>query len=62
MDEDYEEWSLSELRERVKLVQELDCLADDLVSQAIRMANEYDVVEEEYFVPQTRHLFVAKET
>lgn len=62
MDEDYEEWSLSELRERVKLVQELDSLADDLVSQAIRMANEYDVVEEEYFVPQTRHVLVAKET
>ena len=61
MDEDYEEWSLSELRERVKLVQELDSLADDLVSQAIRMANEYDVVEEEYFVPQTRHVLVAKE-
>ena len=62
MDEDYEELSLSELRERVKLVQELDSLADDLVSQAIRMANEYDVVEEEYFVPQTRHVLVAKET
>lgn len=62
MDEDYEEWSLSELRERVKLVQELDSLADDLASQAIRMANEYDVVEEEYFVPQTRHVLVAKET
>ena len=62
MDEDYEEWSLSELRERVKLVQELDSLADDLVSQAIRMANEYDVGEVEYFVPQTRHVLVAKET
>lgn len=62
MDEDYEEWSLSELRERVKLVQELDSLADDLVSQAIRMASKYDVVEEEYFVPQTRHVLVAKET
>ena len=62
IDEDYEEWSLSELRERVKLVQELDSLADDLVSQAIRMANEYDVVEEEYFVPQTRHVLVARET
>ena len=62
MDEDYEDWSLSELRDRVKLVQELDSLADDLVSQAIRMANEYDVVEEEYFVPQTRHVLVATET
>lgn len=60
MDEDYEEWSLSELRERVKLVQELDSLADDLVSRAIRMANEYDVVEEEYYVPQTQRVLVAK--
>ena len=60
MDEDYEEWSLSELRERVKLVQELDSLADDLVSQAIHMAKEYDVVEEEYLVPQTRRVLVAK--
>ena len=60
MDDDYEEWSMSELRDRVKLVQELDSLADDLVSQAIHMANEYDVVEEEYYVPQTRRVLVAK--
>lgn len=60
MDDDYEEWSLSELRDRVKLVQELDSLADDLVSQAIHMANEYDVVEEEYYVPQTRRVLIAK--
>ena len=61
MDEDYKEWSLSELRERVKLVQELDSLADDLVSQAIRVANEYDIVEEEFYIPQTRRVLVAKE-
>lgn len=60
MDEDYEEWSLQELRNRVKLVQELDSLADDLVSQAIRLAREYDVVEEEYYVPQTRRVLVAR--
>lgn len=61
MDEDYEEWSLSELRERVKLVQELDSLADNLVSQAIRAANEYDIVDEEFYVPQTRRVLVARE-
>ena len=60
MDDDYEEWSLSELRDRVKLVQELDSLADDLVSQAIHMANEYDVVEDEHYVPQTRRVLIAK--
>mgnify|MGYP000822382575 CR=1 FL=1 len=60
MDDDYEEWSLSELRDRVKLVQELDSLADDLVSQAVHMAKAFDVVEEAYYVPQTRHVLFAK--
>lgn len=60
MDEDFEEWSLSELRERVKLVQDLDRLADNLVSQAIAMANNYDIVVEEYYVPQTRYVLAAK--
>lgn len=60
MDDDYEEWSLSDLRDRVNLVQEFDSLADDLVSQAIHIANEYDVVDEEYYVPQTRRALVAR--
>lgn len=60
MEDDYEEWSLSELRDRVKLVQELDSLADDLVSQAIHMARAFDVVEENYYIPQTRHALIAK--
>ena len=61
MDDDYEEWSLSDLRDRVKLVQELDSLADELVSQAIHMANAFDVVEENFYVPQTQRVLVAKE-
>lgn len=60
MDEDFEEWSLPELRERVRLVQELDQLADTLVSFAISMTNAYDVEEETYFVPKTRQVLVAK--
>ena len=60
MDDDYEEWSMSELRDRVKLVQELDSLADELVGQAIHLANAYDVVEEEYYVPQTRRVLIAR--
>ena len=61
MDDDYEEWSLSDLRDRVKLVQELDSLADELVSQAIHMVNAFDVVEENFYVPQTQRVLVAKE-
>ena len=60
MDDDYEEWSLSKLRDRVKLVQKLDSLADDLVSQAIHMAKAFDVAEEAYYVPQTRRVLIAK--
>lgn len=60
MEEDYEDWSLSELQNRVKLVQDLDSLADDLVGQALHMANAYNIVEEEYYVPQTRRILVSK--
>lgn len=60
MNDDFEEWSISELRARVKLVQELDSLADDLVSQAISMAKAYDIVEESYFIPQTRRVLAAR--
>lgn len=57
--EDYEEWSLKQLRERVKLVQELDQLADALVQQAVMIAQNYSVVDEEYYLPQTRKVLVA---
>lgn len=60
MDEDFEEWSIPELRERVRLIQELDQLADTLVSFAISLTDAYDVEEETYFVPQTRQMLVAK--
>lgn len=57
--EDYEEWSLKQLRERVKLVQELDQLADALVQQAVMIAQNYSVMDEEYYLPQTRKVLVA---
>ena len=60
MDDDYEDWSLSELRDRVKLVQELDRLADDLVGQAISLANEYDIVEEMQYIPQTHRVLIPR--
>lgn len=47
-----------ELRERVKLVQEFDRLADDMVCTAVRLTKEYAVREEEYFVPQTRKVLI----
>lgn len=57
-DADFEEWEMYELRERVKLVQEFDKLADDMIRTAVRLTKEYVVREEEYFVPQTRKILV----
>ena len=58
MDEDYDEWSLQDLRDRVRLVQELDALADEMVSQAVQMARNYSVMEVEISVPQIRRVLV----
>ena len=57
--ENYEDWSIEELRSRVRLVQELDMLADHMVAQAIMLASTCTVEEEEYFVPQTKKILVA---
>ena len=59
MDEDFEEWSLSDLRERVRLVQDLDALADQMVALGVQMAKDYSVGEVEISVPQTQKVLVA---
>lgn len=61
-DRDYADLSLDELRDRVRLVQEFDRLADRLVKQAVYLAKNYSVQEEEYFVPQTRKALVSAGT
>ena len=40
-EDDFSEWTMEGLRERVKLVQEFDKLADDIVEEARYMANSY---------------------
>lgn len=53
-DEDFEDWSMSDLKERAKLVQEFDQLCDDILATVINMVDNYHVEEEEILVPQTR--------
>ena len=57
--EDFEDWSLVQLRERVKLVQELDQLADAMVAEALELARTCTVETQEYFVPKTRKVLVT---
>ena len=56
--EDFEDWTTSEIRRRVRLVQSFDKLADALVQQAVDMTKHYSVEEEEYLVPQVRKVLV----
>lgn len=55
--EDYEDWSLSELRERTELVQEFDRLADAIVSAGIETAETHEVAEEIFYKPVSRKCF-----
>lgn len=57
-DADFDEWSMDELRERVRLVQEFDRLADDMVQEAVFFAQNYTVQDEEYQVTRTRKVLV----
>lgn len=57
-DVDFEDWHIDVIRQRVRLVQELDLLADKLVEQAVYLVRNCDVMGKEYFVPQKRKVLV----
>ena len=56
--ENFEDWNMYDLRDRVGLVQELDQLADKMVAEALHLAQNFDIAEEEYYVPQKRMVLV----
>ena len=53
MGEDFEDWTLSELRKRVELIQEFDKLADSIVNEYIELCQNNRITEEEILVPKT---------
>ena len=53
MDEDFEDWTIEELRNRVDLVTEFDRLCDAVIEEAAYMADNFVVEEEEILVPTT---------
>jgi len=53
MHEDFEDWTLSEIRERVELVQEFDRLCDDIAAAYYDLCRNYRVTEEEILVSKT---------
>jgi hypothetical protein len=58
--EDFEEWDMYQLRERVKLVQSFDKLADDIVAEALYLTTEYDAGEEKYTEVKTRSVMIPR--
>jgi hypothetical protein len=57
--EDYSDWDIVQLRNRVKLIQEFDKLADAIAAKAKNLANEYEAEQEIRMVP--KRVMVLKE-
>ena len=58
MDEYFEDWTLCELKQRTELVQDFDRLADDIVTEALRIAETHSVEERTVYVPQRKFVMV----
>ena len=58
MDEDFEDWSMHDLRDRVELVQSFNHLADTMVATALHMAQTCSVEEEVFLVEKKRLILV----
>lgn len=53
MGEDFEDWSLYELKQRTEPVQEFDQLADDIVEEALHIDSEHTVEQRAIYKPIT---------
>lgn len=51
--EDFQEWSIDQLRDRVKLVQEFDKLCDAVVTEFLHFCENFTIVEKDIMVPKT---------
>jgi hypothetical protein len=52
MGEDFEGWTLSQIREMVELVQDFDRLCDSIVAEYTDICRNYRIAEEEILVPK----------
>ena len=56
--EDYLDWEICQLKDRVQLVQDFDRLADAIVQEAVYIANNYRLEDETFTVQKTRQVLV----
>jgi ribosomal protein S27AE len=57
--EDFEDWDVFSLKNRVQLIQSFDKLCDSIVDQVVYMAQNNEVEEEKYTVTKTRKVIKA---
>jgi hypothetical protein len=60
MENDFTDFTMYELRERVKLVQAFDKVTDDILTMAVGMCENCIVEDEIYYIPKTRKILVGK--
>lgn len=53
IDEDFEDWTMGQIRDRVELIQDFDRLCDSIVDEYISTCRNYHIAEEEILVPKT---------
>ena len=53
MGEDFEDWELYQLRQRVKLVQEFDELCDNILKTVVDLLENFEVEEQVVMKPHT---------
>ena len=58
MGEDFEDWDVKEIRDRVKIVQDFDELCDSVLGQVIDMIDNSVVEEEVEYIPQIKKKLV----
>ncbi len=58
--QDFAEYDMDWLKERVKLVQRFDQLCSDIIAEAVYYAENYEVEDEEYTVVKTRKVLKEK--
>ncbi len=59
-DQDYSEWSISDLKSRVEVVQAFDALCDSIVAETKYLADNFVVETETVYIPQERLILVEK--
>lgn len=53
MNEDFSDWEMRTLRDRVELVQSFDQLCDQIVEEVVYLCTNFKLVEKQIFVPKT---------